>query len=107
MIKDVKINIKPTLLKALYGEASVVVAKPSPSAAPVDIDLTSKSIAVDVEANKFKPRKKAISIRMDVDVLNWFKAQPGKYQQLINQACRTYMKNAPQPEAVELEPVCY
>jgi uncharacterized protein (DUF4415 family) len=40
----------------------------------------------------FRARKKQISIRMDVDLLEWFQAQPGKYQQLINKACRVYMQ---------------
>lgn len=40
----------------------------------------------------FRPRKKQISIRMDVDLLEWFQAQPGKYQQLINKACRVFMQ---------------
>lgn len=39
----------------------------------------------------YKPRKRQISIRIDEDVLAWFKNQPGKYQQLINQVCRSYM----------------
>lgn len=39
----------------------------------------------------YKPRKRQISIRIDEDVLAWFKNQPGKYQQLINQVCRAHM----------------
>lgn len=40
----------------------------------------------------YRARKKQISIRMDVDLLEWFQAQPGKYQQLINKACRVFMQ---------------
>jgi uncharacterized protein (DUF4415 family) len=39
----------------------------------------------------YRPRKRQISIRIDEDVLAWFKNQPGKYQQLINHACRAHM----------------
>ena len=39
----------------------------------------------------YRPNKKQISIRMDADVLAWFQSQPGKYQQLMNKACRIYM----------------
>ena len=39
----------------------------------------------------YRPQKKQISIRMDADVLAWFQSQPGKYQQLMNKACRIYM----------------
>ena len=40
----------------------------------------------------FRPRKKQISIRLDMDVLHWFRSQPGQYQTRINQACREYMR---------------
>jgi uncharacterized protein (DUF4415 family) len=40
----------------------------------------------------FRPRKKQISIRMDMDLLHWFRAQPGPYQTRINEACREYMR---------------
>jgi len=38
----------------------------------------------------YRPVKKAISIRMDADVLAWLKSQSEKYQQLINYICRQY-----------------
>ncbi len=38
----------------------------------------------------YRPIKKPISIRMDIDVLEWFKSQSSKYQSLINQVCRMY-----------------
>lgn len=44
-----------------------------------------------VDLSYFRPKKKQISIRMDADILAWFQTQPGKYQQLINKACRFYM----------------
>ena len=40
----------------------------------------------------YRPVKKQISIRLDADVLAWFQAQPGKYQTLINRACRIFMR---------------
>jgi len=40
----------------------------------------------------FRPRKKQISIRMDMDLLAWFRSQPGPYQSRINEACREYMR---------------
>lgn len=39
----------------------------------------------------YRPIKKPISIRIDADVLDWFK-QHAQYQKLINAACRTYMR---------------
>ena len=40
----------------------------------------------------YRPRKQAITIRLDMDVLDWFKNQPGRYQSAINEACREYME---------------
>lgn len=41
----------------------------------------------------YRPIKKQITIRMDADLLDWFKHETEKYQTLINQACREYMMN--------------
>ncbi|MHB1947171.1 MAG: BrnA antitoxin family protein [Gammaproteobacteria bacterium] len=44
------------------------------------------------EVGKFyRPLKKQITIRIDADVLEWFKHATNKYQTLINLACREYM----------------
>jgi len=43
-------------------------------------------------AGKFyRPVKKQITIRIDADVLDWFRHESIKYQTLINLACREYM----------------
>lgn len=39
----------------------------------------------------YRPAKKPISLRMDIDVLQWFKSHSHHYQMLINKACRLYM----------------
>jgi len=54
----------------------------------------SKKEAEPVDLDYFRPKKKQISIRIDADVLAWFQAQPGKYQQLINKACRQFMESS-------------
>lgn len=36
-------------------------------------------------------KKIPISLRIDGDVLAWYKAQPGRYQKRINQVLRQYM----------------
>jgi uncharacterized protein (DUF4415 family) len=38
------------------------------------------------------PRKAAVSLRLDADVLNWFKAQGTGYQTRINAVLRAYME---------------
>ena len=42
---------------------------------------------------RFRPFKEQISIRIDTDILAWFKHRGEKYQSLINQACREYMEH--------------
>ena len=44
-----------------------------------------------VRGKFFRPIKKPISIRVDADVLAWFKAQDGRYQARMNEALREYM----------------
>lgn len=56
------------------------------------IAAQSKNITSQPDFTYFRPKKKQISIRMDADILAWFQAQPGKYQQLINKACRLYIE---------------
>ncbi len=46
----------------------------------------------DAVVGKFyRPIKKQITVRIDADVLAWFKLSARKYQTLINTACREYM----------------
>lgn len=40
----------------------------------------------------YRPIKKQITVRIDADILNWFRHASDKYQTLINQACREYME---------------
>jgi uncharacterized protein (DUF4415 family) len=62
------------------------------------------SIANDPDWQEFKdlnwsdavlvmpPKKKAISIRVDEDVLDFFKSEGGQYQRRINAVLRSYME---------------
>ena len=43
---------------------------------------------------KAAPRKASISLRIDVDVLEWFKAQGSGYQTRINAVLRAYREAA-------------
>lgn len=40
------------------------------------------------------PRKTAVSLRLDADVLDWFRAQGAGYQTRINAVLRAYMEAA-------------
>jgi uncharacterized protein (DUF4415 family) len=44
-----------------------------------------------VRGKFYRPVKKPISIRVDADVLAWFRSQGEKYQSRINEALREYM----------------
>jgi uncharacterized protein (DUF4415 family) len=39
----------------------------------------------------YRPPKKAVTIRLDADVLAWFRAQDRPYQTIINRVLRDYM----------------
>jgi uncharacterized protein (DUF4415 family) len=54
-------------------------------AVPLDIDW-SKAVVV------IPPKKKAISIRVDEDVLNYFKKQGSGYQRRMNAVLRFYVE---------------
>jgi uncharacterized protein (DUF4415 family) len=56
-----------------------------PDAVPIDIDW-SKAVLV------IPPKKKAISIRVDEDVLDYFKKQGAGYQRRMNAVLRSYMQ---------------
>ncbi len=45
----------------------------------------------------YRPVKKQVTIRIDADVLEWFKHATNKYQTLINMACREYMLHHGKP----------
>jgi uncharacterized protein (DUF4415 family) len=40
----------------------------------------------------FRPVKKQVTLRIDADVLEWFRAQGGKYQARMNAALREYVE---------------
>lgn len=41
----------------------------------------------------FRPRKQQVTLRIDADVLAWFKSKGDKYQTRINAALREYVKH--------------
>jgi uncharacterized protein (DUF4415 family) len=44
----------------------------------------------------FRPRKEAISIRLDMDVLDWLRRRSPRYQTEINRILREKMETEPQ-----------
>jgi uncharacterized protein (DUF4415 family) len=62
-----------------------------PDAAPIDIDWSDAVLVIPA-------RKKAISIRVDEDVLDFFKKEGEGYQRRINAVLRSYMQQKAKPK---------
>jgi uncharacterized protein (DUF4415 family) len=70
---------------ALTDEEIEQAVRDDPDAVPLDIDW-SKAVLV------IPPKKKAISIRVDEDVLDYFKKNGAGYQRRMNAVLRSYMQ---------------
>ena len=60
-----------------------------------DIDLSDAPEITDwsnaVRGKFYRPEKQAVTIRLDSDVVAWFKASEPKYQTAVNRVLRDYM----------------
>ncbi len=60
-----------------------------------DIDTSDIPEIVDwsgaVRGRFYRPVKQIVTIRLDADVVAWFKARDRKYQTAVNRALREYM----------------
>ena len=54
-------------------------------------ELTAKDFARAIENPYFRPVKKAVSARLDADVIAWLKSKGRGYQTRMNQLLRTAM----------------
>ncbi len=61
-----------------------------------DIDTSDIPEGTDwsdaVRGKFYRPVKKAISLRVDADIIAWFRSQEGRYQSRMNAALREYMR---------------
>jgi uncharacterized protein (DUF4415 family) len=61
-----------------------------------DIDTSDIPEVTDwrdaIRGRFYRPVKKAISLRVDADVLAWFRSLGDKYQSRMNEALREYMR---------------
>src|SRR3954453_8984560 len=76
---------------ALTDEEITKAVANDPDAVPLDIDWSDAVLVVP-------PRKQAISIRVDEDVLNFFKKEGDGYQRRINAVLRSYMQQKAKPK---------
>jgi uncharacterized protein (DUF4415 family) len=76
---------------ALTDEDITKAVANDPDAVPIDIDWSDAVLVMPA-------RKKAISIRVDEDVLNFFKKEGDGYQRRINAVLRSYMQQKAKPK---------
>lgn len=70
---------------ALTDEDIAEAVSNDPDAVPIDIDWSDAVLVIP-------PKKKAISIRVDEDVLDFFKREGEGYQRRMNAVLRSYMQ---------------
>jgi uncharacterized protein (DUF4415 family) len=76
---------------ALTDEDIAKAVASDPDAVPIDIDWSDAVLVIPA-------RKKAISIRVDEDVLDYFKSEGDGYQRRINAVLRSYMQQKAKPK---------
>jgi uncharacterized protein (DUF4415 family) len=72
-------------LDALTDEQIEEAIRNDPDAVPLDFNWGEAVLVIP-------PKKKAISIRVDEDVLDYFKAEGAGYQRRMNAVLRSYMQ---------------
>ncbi|WP_410001909.1 BrnA antitoxin family protein [Tardiphaga sp. 709] len=78
-------------LDALTDEQIEEAVRNDPDAVPLDIDWSDGVVVMPA-------RKKAISIRIDEDVLDFFKSEGDGYQGRMNAVLRSYMLQKAKPK---------
>ena len=70
-----------------------------------DIDLSDQPEILDwsnAERGKFyRPVKQSVTMRVDADVLEWFKSNNAKYQSRINEVLREFVQQERKAKAVK------
>ena len=79
-------------LDALTDEDIEEAVRNDPDAAPLDFDWSEAVLVIP-------PKKKAISIRVDEDVLDYFKHEGSGYQRRMNAVLRSYVQQKRKPPA--------
>jgi uncharacterized protein (DUF4415 family) len=73
------------VVDALTDEEIEEAVHNDPDAVPLDFDWSDAVLVIP-------PKKKAISIRVDEDVLDYFKQEGAGYQRRMNAVLRSYMQ---------------
>ena len=81
----------------LAEQVARLVALPDIEINTVDIpEAPLENWALAKRPDLYKPRKQPVTLRLDADVVSWFKdhAQAGGYQTEINLVLRQYVRNS-------------
>jgi uncharacterized protein (DUF4415 family) len=70
---------------ALTDEEIETAVRSDPDAVPLDVDWSEAILVIP-------PKKKAISIRLDEDVLDYFRKEGAGYQRRMNAVLRSFMQ---------------
>ena len=81
-----------TAVDALTDKQIEDAVRDDPDAAPLDVDWSESVLVIP-------PKKKAISIRVDEDVLDYFKHEGAGYQRRMNAVLRSYVQQKRKPPA--------
>lgn len=73
-------------IRNLTDEEIEAAIADDPDAVPLDVDWSDAEVIIPVG-------KKAVSIRLDEDVLTFFKETGPRYQTRINEVLRSFMKH--------------
>jgi uncharacterized protein (DUF4415 family) len=73
------------VVDALTDKQIEEAVRSDPDAVPLDVDWSEAVLVIP-------PKKKAISIRVDGDVLDYFKREGAGYQRRMNAVLRSYMQ---------------
>jgi uncharacterized protein (DUF4415 family) len=61
-------------------------------AEPTAADLNEIPLFGGVGQEAFRPIKQSVTIRLDADIVSWFRGKPGRYQTNLNDALRKVME---------------
>jgi len=82
----------------IAAQVKRLVAMPDSDINTVDIpEAPAENWALAKRPGLYKPIKKPVTLRLDTDVVSWFKdhAQSGGYQTEINRVLRRYVQTRP------------
>lgn len=79
------------VVDALTDEEIAEAVRNDPDAVPLDFDWSEAVLVIP-------PKKKAISIRVDEDVLDFFKSEGAGYQRRMNAVLRSYVEQKKKPK---------